>query len=137
MSRTQVDHDCRLGKLVKTGSGVTLGGSVEIGDYAYLGMNAVVHQRTVIGCHAMIGMNGEVLRHIPPYAVIVNRRFTRVNKRGLEMRGWDEETISAIEKFYRGDSRALNETASLFWSDPIRSFLTRIGSDRYEAFAGS
>ena len=57
MSRTTIDHDSHLQRHVKMGCGVTLGGSVQVGEYAYLGMNAVVHQGMRIGAHAMIGMN--------------------------------------------------------------------------------
>ena len=132
MARTQIDHDCLLGEAVKTGTGVTLGGSVEIGDHAYLGMNAVVHQRSVVGGHTMIGMNGVVMRHVPPYAVLVGRRFTKINRRGLEMKGWSAETLGAVESFYRTGKPGLEDDPDETWKRPIRSFLDRIGSEEYE-----
>lgn len=100
MARTQIDHDCQLGRGVKTASGVTLGGSVRIDDNAYLGMNAVVHQGLRVGTGTMIGMNGVVTRHVPPYAVLVNRRFTRINRYGLQLRGATPEDLADIERVY-------------------------------------
>ncbi|SEI18952.1 hypothetical protein [Tardiphaga sp. OK245] len=136
MARTQIDHDCRIGQGVKTGTGVTLGGSVEIGDYAYLGMNAVVHQRSVVGGYTMIGMNGVVMRHVPPYAVLVNRRFTKINSRGLEIKGWSAASLEAVESFYRTGKPGLEDGPDDAWKLPIQAFLDRIGSEEYETITG-
>jgi len=100
MARTQIDHDCHLGKDVKTASGVTFGGYVTVGDCAYLGMNAVVHQRVRIGAHAMVGMNTAVARDIPPYAVFFDRRVQRANAYGMRLHGIVEADIGAIEKAF-------------------------------------
>lgn len=135
MARTQVDHDCRLGEAVKTGTGVTLGGSVEIGDFSYIGMNAVVHQRSVIGSHTMIGMNGVVMRHVPPYAVLVRRRFTKINRRGLELKGWSSDMLGAVESFYRTGKPGLDEAPEEVWKATIRLFLDRVGAEQYETMS--
>lgn len=136
MARTQVDHDCRVGEAVKTGTGVTLGGSVDVGDFAYLGMNAVVHQRSVVGAYTMIGMNGVVMRHVPPYAVLVNRRFTKINRRGLVMKGWSKASLEAIEVFYRSRAGRLDDVPEESWRQPIRAFLDQIDGEEYETIAG-
>jgi UDP-N-acetylglucosamine acyltransferase len=136
MARTQIDHDCILERGVKTGTGVTLGGAVHVDRGAYLGMNAVLHQKTVVGANTMIGMNGVVLRHVPPYAVLVNRRFTKINRRGLELLGWKEEVLSAIEAFYR-DAGTLPANSDDDWVEPVRAFFDRIGDASFETFSGS
>ena len=132
MARTQVDHDCRIGRNVKTATGVTMGGAVEINDGAYLGMNAVIHQNVVVGCFTMIGMNAVVMRHVPPFATVVGRRFTKLNRRGLERLGWGEDSIAAVEAYYRDGANLPGDSASELWTTPIKNFLERIGDDRFE-----
>jgi UDP-N-acetylglucosamine acyltransferase len=100
MSRTQIDHDCHLERRVKTACGVTLGGSVHIGEFAYLGMNAVVHQGIHVGAHTMVGMNSAVTKHVPPFAMLVKNAFTKINRSGLELRRMSSAQIAAIEAFY-------------------------------------
>jgi UDP-N-acetylglucosamine acyltransferase len=132
MARTQVDHDCVVGRSVKTATGVTLGGSVTIGDYAYLGMNAAVHQRVVVGAHAMIAMNGAVLQHVPPYAVLIRQRFTKINRRGLQARGCDEAVAHAIHAFFaRGERSPPDGSIPDAWAGPIRDFFAQIGHEPY------
>lgn len=125
MSRTQVDHDCVLGLNVKTACGVTLGGSVQVGEYAYLGMNAVVHQGLRIGPHTMIGMNSTVIRNVPPFAVIIDRRFTRINRYGLELHQIPAHQIDTIEEIYvammKGVAPQKYEASDLLL-DAIRKF---------------
>ncbi len=132
MSRTQVDHDCRLGRHVKTGCGVTLGGTVRIDEHAYLGMNAVVHQGIRIGAHSMIGMNGVVTRDAPPYAVVVDRCVRRVNSHGLRLRGATEADVSAIENAYaalqRGEPAEALDAADR-WIAGLRDFFEETGAD--------
>lgn len=101
MARTQVDHDCTLEDFVKTATGVTLGGSVHVEEHAYLGMNAVVHQGLRIGRACMIGMNGVVTAHVPPFATLVRTRITRVNAIGLARIGANAVDIARIEARYR------------------------------------
>jgi UDP-N-acetylglucosamine acyltransferase len=112
MSRTQIDHDCALGCQVKTACGVTLGGSVRVGDHAYLGMNAVVHQRMRIGAGAMIGMNSVVTKHVPPYALIVGRKFIKINRRGLQLLGASASDMHALEVMYQSNARGTTAPAA-------------------------
>jgi UDP-N-acetylglucosamine acyltransferase len=132
MSRTQVDHDCRLGRFVKTGCGVTLGGTVRVDDHAYLGMNAVAHQGVRIGAHSMIGMNGVITRDAPPYAVIVDRKVRRINAHGLRLRGASEADVSAIESAYaalrRGEPADTLDAADP-WIAVLRNFFEETGAD--------
>jgi acyl-[acyl carrier protein]--UDP-N-acetylglucosamine O-acyltransferase len=88
----------------------------------------------VIGANTMIGMNGIVIRHVPPFATLVNRRFTKVNRRGLERLGWSEATLTTIEAFYRDGARWASQADDI-WTEPIRSFFERIGDAKFEHFA--
>jgi UDP-N-acetylglucosamine acyltransferase len=124
MARTQVDHDCVLEPFVKTATGVTLGGGVHVEESAYLGMNVVVHQGLRIGRACMIGMNGVVTAHVPPFTTLINRRVTRVNTIGLRRLGAAEADISRIEAYYRGHDRDANLDDP--WSETIRGFFARV-----------
>jgi UDP-N-acetylglucosamine acyltransferase len=103
MARSQVDHDCVLGEHVKLATGVTLGGAVRIDDYAYLGMNCVVHQGLHVGAHTMLGMNSAILKNVPPFAVIIGTCFAKINSVGLSRRGFTHQAIEEIEAFYAAD----------------------------------
>ena len=50
-----VAHDCIVGDNVIMSNLSTLGGHVEVGDWAILGGGVLVHQFTKIGSHVLIG----------------------------------------------------------------------------------
>ncbi|MCJ2054908.1 DapH/DapD/GlmU-related protein [Methylobacterium sp. J-070] len=136
MARTQIDHDCILSPYVKTATGVTLGGSVHVEDHAYLGMNSVVHQGLRIGRACMIGMNGVVKAHVPPFTTLVDRRINRINVIGLTRLGASEEDITRVEAFYRGKrDELLVRIGSDPWIDAIENFVAQVAPDRMELFA--
>ncbi len=120
MAGCHINHDCRLGDDVKMANSATLAGYVHVGDHAYLGMHSVVHQRMRIGAYTMIGMNAVVVRHVPPYATVIGRRFTKINRIGLEIRGVDAAEVDTIEAYYSG--RADARAAKSGWIDRIEAF---------------
>ncbi len=123
MAGSHINHDCNLGDDVKLANSATLAGYVHVGDHAYLGMHAVVHQRMRIGAYTMIGMNAVVVRHVPPYATVVGRRFTNINRIGLEIRGVDAAHIGEIEAYYANYSKRLDRGApKSAWIERIESF---------------
>lgn len=138
MARTQVDHDCVLAPYVKTATGVTLGGSVHVEDHAYLGMNVVVHQTIHIGRACMIGMNGVVKTHVPPFTTLIDRRINRINAIGLARLGASNDDIARVEAFYRN----LNDQLSIDhdidpWTNAIRRFIASIGPEPIAKFTFS
>lgn len=100
MAGCRINHDCMVGRGVKMADGVILAGTVTVGDHAYLGMGCMVHQRLRIGGFTMIGMNATIVRHVPPYATIIDRRFARINRIGMQMRGATEADVAAVEAFF-------------------------------------
>ena len=100
MRGVHIAHDCLIGNHTKLAIGTTLGGHVEIGDYAYLGLSAAVHQRRHIGAHCMVGMTSAVVKHLPPFATLVGTKFTKINAVGLRRRGFSDAAIEAIETEY-------------------------------------
>jgi UDP-N-acetylglucosamine acyltransferase len=120
MAGCHINHDCELGDDVKMANAATLAGFVHVGDHAYLGMHSVVHQRMRIGAYAMIGMNALIVHHVPPYATVVGRRFTKINRLGLELRDVGAAEIDAVEAYYsdRIDGGAVKSA----WIERIENF---------------
>ena len=136
MARTQIDHDCVLDSYVKTAAGVTLGGSVHVEEHAYLGMNSVVHQGIRIGCACMIGMNGVVKAHVPPFTTYVDRRINRINVIGLKRLGASEEEIARVDRVYRDKSYALTAAEEIDpWTTSIENFFSRVDPNEIARFA--
>ena len=52
---SHVAHDCQLGNHIILSNNGTLGGHVEVGDYAIVSGLAAIHQFCRIGCHSIIG----------------------------------------------------------------------------------
>ncbi|MEB4615409.1 hypothetical protein OOT08_12245 [Leucobacter sp. M11] len=73
-----------------------------IGDRVNLGMNAVVHQRTVLGHGAMIGMGTPVTRDVPPFTKVFGSpaRIRGVNTVGMERAGIPAEQRDALVEAY-------------------------------------
>jgi UDP-N-acetylglucosamine acyltransferase len=111
MSGCRINHDCVLGRDVKMADGVILGGTVTVGDHSYLGMGCMVHQRLRIGSFTMIGMNATIVRHVPPYATVIDRRFARINRVGMQMRGATPADVAAVEAYFYSRETS-NPTAS-------------------------
>lgn len=60
-----VAHGVKIGKRCLIVSGVVFGGSCEVGDYCFVGMNACIKQRTKIGKNCVIGAGAVVTKDIP------------------------------------------------------------------------
>lgn len=71
-----VSHDCRLGRFVTFAPAAHCNGTIDIGDYAYIGSGAVIRQstgtqRVSIGANATVGMGAVVLNSVPAGATVV------------------------------------------------------------------
>lgn len=73
---TKIDNLCHIGHNVIIGkhcviiAGVMFGGSSEIGDYSYIGMNTTIKQRVKIGKHVIIGAGSVVINDVPAYDIV-------------------------------------------------------------------
>jgi sugar O-acyltransferase (sialic acid O-acetyltransferase NeuD family) len=71
-----VAHDCVIGDFVTFAPGVRCNGNVEIGDFAYIGTNAVIRQGSAdkplrIGKGATVGMGAVVTKDVPDGITVI------------------------------------------------------------------
>ena len=103
MAYSHVAHDCCLGDQIVMANCATLGGHVELGDWAIMGGLSAVHQHTKVGAHCFIAHNAMVTRDVPPYVMAVGRPAEphSVNSEGLKRRGFTPDQILNIRRAYR------------------------------------
>jgi UDP-N-acetylglucosamine acyltransferase len=103
MAFSHVAHDCVVGSNTVFANCASLGGHVEIGDWAILGGLTAVHQFAKIGAHAFVGGGSILSRDVPPYVMVAGNPAVphAVNAEGLKRRGFSEEQIKNIREAYR------------------------------------
>lgn len=103
MAYAHVAHDCVLADNVVLANCATLAGHVYIGEYAFVGGLAAVHQFTRIGKHAYIGGMSRVSQDVIPYALTASdpTRVVGINIVGLQRRGFSAETRAALKRAYQ------------------------------------
>lgn len=100
LAYSHVAHDCTVRDGAILSAGVILGGHTEVGAGAHLGLGTMVHPHTRIGRLAMVGLRGAVTKNVPPFALINDGRFTRVNAVGMERAGMAESEIAEVKRAY-------------------------------------
>jgi len=100
---SHVAHDCHVGNNVIMINNATLGGHVEVGDFAYLGGLSAVHQFVRLGQHCIIGGMTGVENDVIPYGSATGDRAVLVglNIVGLKRRGFARETVHTLRTAYR------------------------------------
>ncbi len=103
MSYVHIAHDCMLKDRVIMGSYAGLAGEVEVDNWAIISPGSLVHQFVRVGQHVMIQGGSKVGKDVPPYALAGREpmSFTGINSIGLRRRGFDNDTIYAIQEVYR------------------------------------
>jgi UDP-N-acetylglucosamine acyltransferase len=103
MAYAHVAHDCHVGNHTIFGNGATLGGHVEVQDFATISAFSGVHQFCRVGQHAFIGGYTVVTRDALPYAKTVGNRarIYGVNVIGLERRGFTPVLLEQLRRAYR------------------------------------
>jgi UDP-N-acetylglucosamine acyltransferase len=103
MSYVHIAHDCNLKDRVIMGSYAGLAGEVEVDSWAIISPGSLVHQFVRIGAHVMIQGGSKVSKDVPPFALAGRDpiSFTGINSIGLRRRGFDNDTIYAIQEVYR------------------------------------
>lgn len=105
MAKSHIGHDVYMEENVVISTGAIIGGHVKIGSYTYIGLNAVLHQRSSVLSFCMIGacafFKGNSAKAIT--WVGVPSRPIGVNLEGLSRinleRGDFKEIVTSAEKF--------------------------------------
>lgn len=125
MAYSHVAHDCTVGNWIIMANASSLGGCIEIGDYAIVGGLVGVHQFVRIGAHAMIGGCSAVAQDVPPYVRVAGNRAkpSGLNNVGLKRHGFSQRQIQALKGSYKLlyrsglTQREAGEKACGTWSD--------------------
>ena len=141
MASTHVAHDCIVGDNVIMSNLSTLGGHVEVGDWAILGGGVLVHQFTKIGSHVLIGGGFRAVQDVPPFILAAEHPliYKGVNLVGLKRRGFSLDERQLIKKIYKlyfksglNRSDALNKIYTEIKSSPAKNQIVEFikASDR-------
>jgi UDP-N-acetylglucosamine acyltransferase len=127
MAYVHVAHDCHVGSDTIFGPHATLGGHVDVEDYANVSAGSAVHQFCRVGRYGFIGGYSVVTKDALPFARTIGSRPARifgVNAIGLSRRGFTPDTISQLKQAYRYLIQSkLNTTRALarIDQDPVLS----------------
>lgn len=103
MAYTHIAHDTWIGNHCVLANQVSIAGHVEIGDWAILEGMVAAQQFIRIGSHAFIAGATLVRKNVPPFVKAAREpiSYIGVNSVGLKRRGFEEQSIRAIEDVYR------------------------------------
>lgn len=103
MAYVHIAHDCVIGNNTILANNVTLGGHVQIDDWAILGGFGKVHQFCRLGVHCFVQMDAGVTKDVPPYVVAAGMpaRPRGINTEGLKRRNFSAEDIRSITSAYK------------------------------------
>ncbi|MBI3050051.1 MAG: acyl-ACP--UDP-N-acetylglucosamine O-acyltransferase [Acidobacteria bacterium] len=103
MAYVHVAHDCHIGNDTIFGNGATLGGHVNVEDFATISAYSGVHQFCRVGRHAYVGGYSVITKDALPFGKSVGNRarIYGLNTVGLVRRGFTEETIGQLKRAYR------------------------------------
>jgi UDP-N-acetylglucosamine acyltransferase len=103
MAGVHIAHDCKVGNSVIMANNATLGGHVELDDFAFLGGLSAVHQFVRIGAQAMIGGLAGVENDVIPYGMVLGNRayLNGLNSIGMKRRGLSRDEIQNLRNAYR------------------------------------
>ena len=104
MAYSHVAHDCHVGDGTVFANSATLAGHVDVGDFATIGAFSAVHQFCRVGDHAFVGGATIATQDVLPYVKTVGSRPAStygINSIGLERKGFQKETVEALQRAYR------------------------------------
>ena len=103
MAYAHIAHDCRLGDQIIMANGSTLGGHVQVGDYAMLSAFAAIHQFCRVGAHSFVGAYGGIGKDVPPYVLVFGTppKPRGISSEGLQRRGFTPDQIKNLKEAYR------------------------------------
>ncbi len=102
MAYSHVAHNCKIGNNVLLVNGATLGGYVEVEDFAYISAFVPVHQWVKIGAYSIIGGGFRIIKDLVPFAMAAGSplRVVSHNSRGLRRNGFSQMRIEEIKRAF-------------------------------------
>lgn len=103
MIGSHVGHDCIIGNNCIIANNVGIAGHVILEDNVIIGGNSGIHQFVRIGRNVMIGGMSAVIKDIPPFALYVGDRDSKLrglNLVGLKRYGFSREDVRSLKKAY-------------------------------------
>ena len=103
MAYVHIAHDCQIGNNTIFANNTTLGGHIEVGDYAIFGGFSGAHQFCKIGSHSFLGIYSGVAKDLPPYVIVSGQPAVPrgINLEGLKRRDFTTEQIRNIKTAYK------------------------------------
>ena len=102
MAQSHVGHDSVVGENVILCNAVLLGGHVEVGERAFLGGGAGVHQFCRVGSYSMMAGNSTATFDVPPYVMAAGWNSAHgLNLVGLRRASFTQDEISDLKRCYR------------------------------------
>lgn len=103
MAYVHVGHDSVIGNHCILVNNAALAGHVYVGDWAILGGFTLVHQFCKIGAHSFTGMGSTVGKDVPAYVMVSGNPSAAksINSEGLRRRGFNKESVAAINKAFK------------------------------------
>ena len=103
MAYSHIGHDSKVGNRTVFTNGATLAGHVEVGDDATIGAHSAVQQFCRIGRHGYIGGFSVITLDALPFSLTVGYKpsWYRVNRVGLQRKGYESAQIAELEAAFR------------------------------------
>lgn len=103
MTQIHIPHDAVIGHRVTIANSSHIAGHCVIQDDVTLGLSTSIHQFTVVGKGAMVGMGSIVTRDVPPFAMVFGApsKLKGCNRIGMKRQGIDDSVIESLDDFYR------------------------------------
>lgn len=116
MVNAHIAHDCHIGNNTVIVNNVMLAGHITVGDGAYFGGAAGVHQFCRIGRLAMIGGQSHLSQDVPPFVMVdgISNYIVGLNLVGLRRAGFTRDAIKDLKAAYRVIYRS-----GLLWDDTL------------------
>lgn len=103
MTGAHVAHDCALGDDIRLANGATLGGHVQVADFAQVSGLTAIHQHSRVGTHAFVAGGSIVTQDVPPYCLVQGdrARLAGLNAVGLRRAGFTLAEVAELRRAYR------------------------------------
>ena len=116
MVNVHIAHDCQIANRTVLVNNVMIAGHVSVGDGAYFGGAAGIHQFCRVGRLAMIGGQAHLSQDVPPFVLVdgISTTVVGLNLVGLRRAGISRDEMKQLKAAYR-----LIYRGGLTWKDTL------------------